>query len=186
MKSMTTVSLIPHPDFPGPATCRIDVEYDWSSAVGLTLRYRLADGLDQLRIPKVHPCPERRDELWRHTCLELFMARKGEEAYREFNFSPSGDWACYSFDGYRAGMRAPAMDRTCVPKVEQRSGALVLSVTLPPELICPHAADRTPFCLAFTAVLETRDGRHHYWALRHAPGKPDFHHRDGFILTLVR
>ena len=26
-------------------------------------------------------------------------------AYREFNFSPSGAWAAYEFDDYRAGMR---------------------------------------------------------------------------------
>ena len=185
MKSMTIVSLIAHPDFPGPATCRIEVEYDWSSTVGLTLRYRLAGGLDQLMIPEVNPYPERRDELWRHTCLELFMAREGEAAYREFNFSPSGDWACYAFDGYRAGMRAPAMDRGLVLEAEQQPESLALAVTLPPELMCSSAADRTPLCLAFTAVLETRAGRHHYWALRHAPGKPDFHHRDCFIVTLV-
>jgi hypothetical protein len=38
--------------------------------------------------------------------------------------------------------------------------------------------------LGFTAVIEDRDGRLSYWALRHPPGKPDFHHADSFALKL--
>ena len=185
MRSMTSVSLIPHPDSPGSTTCRVEVDYGWSAEAGLTLRYRLAGGLDLLMIPEAQPHPERRDELWRHTCFEMFIAREGETAYREFNFSPSGDWACYAFDDYRAGMRAPAMERTWAAKVERGVGSLVLAVTLPPKLIFPHDADGRPLCLGLTAVLEARAGRHDYWALQHPPGRPDFHHRDGFVLTLV-
>jgi hypothetical protein len=33
-------------------------------------------------------------------------------------------------------------------------------------------------------VIEEIDGALSYWALRHAPGKPDFHHRDAFALEL--
>jgi hypothetical protein len=35
------------------------------------------------------------------------------------------------------------------------------------------------------AVIEDEHGRLSYWALRHAPGKPDFHRRDGFALELA-
>ena len=35
--------------------------------------------------------------------LRALPARRASEAYREFNFSPSGDWAAYRFDGYRDG-----------------------------------------------------------------------------------
>ena len=185
MKPMTSVSLIPHPDSLGLPTCRLEVDYRWSAEAGLTLCYRLVGELHLLVIPEAQPQPQRSDELWRHTCFEMFIAREGESAYREFNFSPSGNWACYAFDGYRAGMRAPVMDRPLVAHVEQGVGALDLAVTLPSELICPNVADRTPFCLGLTAVLEARAGRHGYWALQHPPGKPDFHHRDGFVLTLV-
>jgi hypothetical protein len=38
--------------------------------------------------------------------------------------------------------------------------------------------------LALTAVVEDARGRLSYWALRHPPGRPDFHHRDGFALVL--
>jgi hypothetical protein len=35
-----------------------------------------------------------------------------------------------------------------------------------------------------SAVVETLDGALSYWALRHPPGKPDFHHADSFALEL--
>ena len=38
--------------------------------------------------------------------------------------------------------------------------------------------------IAAAAVLEDETGTLSYWALRHAPGKPDFHHADGFLLEL--
>jgi len=44
--------------------------------------------------------------------------------------------------------------------------------------------DLWPISLGLSAVLEDRDGGFSYWALVHPPGKPDFHHRDCFALTL--
>jgi hypothetical protein len=38
--------------------------------------------------------------------------------------------------------------------------------------------------LALSAVIEERGGQRSYWALRHPPGPPDFHHPDGFALLL--
>ena len=38
--------------------------------------------------------------------------------------------------------------------------------------------------LAVTAVVEDDSGNLTYWALKHAAGKPDFHHQDGFVLEL--
>jgi hypothetical protein len=35
-----------------------------------------------------------------------------------------------------------------------------------------------------SAVIEENSGAKSYWALKHPPGKPDFHHADGFDLTL--
>jgi hypothetical protein len=52
-----------------------------------------------------------------------------------------------------------------------------------PELVDP-AAGRT-LKLALTTVIEDDSGTLSYWALKHAPGKPDFHHPDGFVLELT-
>ena len=40
--------------------------------------------------------------------------------------------------------------------------------------------------LGLSAVVEDADGGLSYWALRHPPGKPDFHHTDAFALQLVQ
>jgi hypothetical protein len=48
--------------------------------------------------------PRRADELWRHTCCELFLAERGRAGYHEFNFAPSTEWAIYRFQAYREGM----------------------------------------------------------------------------------
>jgi hypothetical protein len=38
--------------------------------------------------------------------------------------------------------------------------------------------------LGLAAVIEELDGARSYWALRHAPGAPDFHHVEGLALRL--
>ena len=38
--------------------------------------------------------------------------------------------------------------------------------------------------VALAAVVEDATGDLSYWSLRHAAGKPDFHHSDGFVLEL--
>jgi hypothetical protein len=39
--------------------------------------------------------------------------------------------------------------------------------------------------IALAAVIEDENGRLSYWGLRHPPGKPDFHHPDGFALEVT-
>ena len=46
--------------------------------------------------------------------------------------------------------------------------------------IAPHAR----LSLALSAVIEEEDGTISYWALKHPPGKPDFHHPDAFALEI--
>ena len=36
--------------------------------------------------------------------------------------------------------------------------------------------------LGLSAVIENLSGSLSYWALKHPPGKPDFHHADAFAL----
>src|ERR1019366_4823177 len=40
--------------------------------------------------------------------------------------------------------------------------------------------------IALAAVIEDENGRLSYWGLRHPPGKPDFHHPNGFALEVAR
>lgn len=118
--------------------------------------------------------PGKTDGLWRHTCCELFLKPAGE-GYLEFNFSPSTQWAAYQFDRYREGMR----DASCVPRlaVELSRTSLMLGIEIDIDEAVAYSA-------GLSAVIETKDGAKSYWALRHPPGKPDFHHPDCFALKL--
>ena len=41
-----------------------------------------------------------------------------------------------------------------------------------------------PLRLGLCAVIEEESGVLSYWALKHRPGRPDFHHPDGFVLEI--
>lgn len=167
-------SLVRHPDTPCDAVTEILVDLERPRPDRLRLSYHLRGRIAGLRLPDP-AAPTRTDELWRHTCLEAFV-RAGGQAYLEFNLSPSGQWAAYAFDGYRAGMRdfAPMDDPGIV--TAQDDGALVLTATTP--------APPSALALGLCAVIEEADGRKSYWALRHPEGKPDFHHPDCFALEI--
>ena len=53
-----------------------------------------------------------------------------------------------------------------------------------PGLTASEIKDRK-MRLAVSAVMQSEQGVISYWALAHPPGKPDFHHRDGFALRLA-
>src|SRR5688572_26316236 len=61
----------------------------------LIVYYSLTGDISSVSLPEKSATPRRKDELWRHTCFEFFLAIKDQPAYWEFNFSPSGDWNVY-------------------------------------------------------------------------------------------
>ena len=123
--------------------------------------------------------PARTDGLWNATCFELFL-RPGEGAgYFEFNFSPSTQWAAYSFDAYRQGRRELPLSVAPHIEFEDDEARYVLEADV--DL---SALPNTDLRMGISAVIEEQDGRKSYWALAHPPGKPDFHHPDCFVLEL--
>jgi len=183
LPSAATFTLQPHPAQPAP-----DIVIDGQvvhDADGLHIDYAVRGDLGRLRLPAaagvcVHPV----DGLWRHTCLELFVAGDAPGAYREFNFSPSGQWASYAFSAYR--------------ERDENGERAVPVVLVPPRLVWRRDAD----CLHLHATLDTRvlpaghrrfgpaavieavDGDCSYWALHHRSPQPDFHRDDTFTLRL--
>jgi hypothetical protein len=149
-------------------------------AIGFT--FAVAGDVTRLRIPPPSR-PRRTDRLWEHTCFEAFIAAKGRPEYRELNFAPSGEWAAYAFRRYREG--AP-LATELAPDIVVRKDAARLQLDAVVRLadLVP-GKDRWPLRLALSAVLEDDSGVLTYWALKHPPGKPDFHQRDGFTLELA-
>jgi hypothetical protein len=175
-----TVRLTPHPDTPCEALDRIEVEVSRPRPQGLALRFEGTGDISRLVLP-AWVRRSRADELWRSTCFEAFIA-DGRGGYHEFNLSPSGQWAAYGFSGYRLGMEPHA-------GVELRDLArggdgttFTLAATLDLDRL-GLPVDR-PWRLGLSAVIEEASGAKSYWALAHAPGKPDFHHPDAFALDL--
>ena len=170
--AMHAVALAPHPSTPGAAVRSLAVEVRRGPR-DLSLRYVLTADLGRLRIAEPRPAA-RVDGLWRHTCFELFVALGGA-AYREFNFSPSGEWAAYAFAAYRAGglpLDCPPPEIHC----QRGEEALVVETRV--------AAPEGPLRLGLCAVVEDAAETLSYWAIRHAAAKPDFHDRTSFTLAL--
>lgn len=177
---MQAHKLTSHPNTPFPAITAIEVSASFTPTGALTLTYTLTANLPQLRIPET-TTPSRANDLWRHTCFESFLQGDDAPAYREFNFSPSGQWQAYAFTAYRQGgplepAPAPTLERTDL------AGQLTLTCSLPAGALPKGRQLR----LGLAAVMETVDGGLSYWSLRHPPGTPDFHHTHGFALTLHR
>ena len=167
-------SLVPHPDSPAGPVRTLQVKAE-RQGTALALHYVLDGRLSEILLPP-RAKSARADELWKHTCFEAFVRVPGDEAYWEFNLAPSTQWAAYGFTSYR---KRGADPQTAPPRIEIRTAPrLELSTRLDLSLL------KGPWQVALSAVVEGRDGQRAYWALKHPPGGPDFHHSAGFVLDL--
>lgn len=178
---MRSATLSSHPKVASNAAERVEVAIDRSAGGALTLSYVVTGRIADLVIPP-RAAPTRMDELWRHTCFEVFLRAPGGEGYYEFNLSPSSEWAAYAFSGYRERAADPP---TPAPFIDAEGGRtrFELRATLDASGLAglpPTSAWR----VGLSAVLEAADGTRAYWALAHPPGQPDFHHADAFALIL--
>lgn len=173
--------LVPYPSATPAAVGSIEVEVRFTPAGELSLAYRMGGDQAGLRIPEPLP-PGPADGLWEHTCFEAFIAAGDDPAYREFNFSPSGQWAAYAFSGYRQRDESVAVPAAPRIALGYAAGCLELEALVPPSLLPPGNAG---YRLGLTAVIEAADGAKTYWALAHPGPRPDFHLRDAFLLDLA-
>jgi len=177
------LTLIHHPETPPghpPFKVWASVEHAASFGVMATTNIWFGIGAPASRfiIPQGEE-PSRKDGLWRTTCFEAFLRPAGENAYQEWNFAPSGDWAAYDFAGYREGMAEADVGSPPYIRMEDNLTwwALGATIAVPAE---------PKWVLGLSAVLEERDGTKSYWALAHPPGdKPDFHAPDCFVARLA-
>jgi hypothetical protein len=148
-----------------------------TQAFGNAARSRLS-GRRRYRADRAAEARARADDLWKHTCFEAFIS--AGQGYGEINLSPSGQWAAYSFDGYRSGMAVREGFEPLFAE-DHRADA---SYDLIAELDLTDLPSNSDWSIGLSAVIELTDGRRCFWALRHAPGPPDFHHPDAFALNL--
>lgn len=168
--------LIRHPETPSAAVDRIEVAVARPQPGVLALRYTVAGRIAQIKLaPQSEPL--RTDALWQTTCFEAFVETTPGAGYYEFNLSPSTRWGAYHFTEYRDGM---ALAELAPPAII--TGANATHIDVDALIYLPTSTE--PWRLALSAVIEETNGAKSYWALKHPPGKPDFHHADGFTLEL--
>ena len=181
-ETRTTLKLQCHPATPAGVPLVLSVAVSVTS-IGLQLVYEVAGHCTTLRIPPATQVRGPTDGLWRNTCLEAFVAVEGDSAYREFNFSPSGQWAIYSFasERVRTSLNVDAAMQPS-PHVHSSSEQLTLTAHLPWTALPPRGSVLN---VALSAVMEEANGQLSYWALQHPCAQPDFHHPAGRSLRLA-
>jgi hypothetical protein len=177
-----SVTLVRHPESRSEAVRNVAARLCREPGGTLAITYSIEGDLTRLRVPPAQP-PRIAHELWQHTCCECFIAVKGLPDYHEFNFAPSGEWCAYAFAKYRDG--GPLADEALNPRIAVHSSAGKLELDASISLVRLSAMHpRQRLSLAISAVVEDEQGGLAYWALKHPPGKPDFHHPDAFALEL--
>ena len=148
----------------------------------LELTYHLDGDISRIRIPSP-TTPGAGTQLWQHTCFEAFIALEELDAYHEFNFAPSGEWAVQAFRGYRDAVR---LDNTIPPMhiaVRATDQLLELETSIRFESLSANYANSV-LRLGLSAVVEAGDGTLSYWALQHNAARPDFHDANTYALRL--
>lgn len=177
----TRVPLTCHAGQPCPAVFNLEASIALQDR-GLLIDFHLQGAIPDIELPvRRQDVQGPTDGLWEHTCMEAFISTPTDPAYREFNFSPSGDWAAYAFSDYRC--RNACWKPTAIPQSSTQSDGKRfwhMQILLPPETLPKSGV----FQAGLSAVIETRDGLRAYWALRHATTQPDFHDRSGFCLNI--
>ena len=155
-------------EFNSNAIVTTDIEVN---ANNLMLRYSIA--VTQGLVWPEFTALERKDELWKSTCLELFLSSPDDRSYLEINLSPCGAWNSYSFSSYRQGMKT-APDAELVEFRVESPGVITASFFIP----------RLPDPVLFgpATILADKDGNLRYFSTKHGE-TPDFHDREHHVLV---
>ena len=176
-------ALQPHSDSPRLPVDSLTAEVRRKPGEKLELVYRLTGDLEALLVPELSN-PSRADELWKHTCFEIFILKAEAPGYVEFNFAPTGQWAAYSFRSRRSGMRN--IDGVSVAPIGTMmfGRQFVLKAELDLSGVDGLPPMDAPWRAAISTVIEAADERKAYWAVQHPEGNPDFHAPEGFVIDL--
>jgi hypothetical protein len=173
---MQTFRLIPYPTGELPEiqiTGEIDRMED-----RLSIRYAIHGEVNDILLP-ASAIPARKDDLWKATCFEFFLAIPGLPEYWEFNMSPSGGWNVYHMDAYRGIGFREEPSFTQLPFEFQKDDGCLLDISI--DLASIIRLEQS-LQIGVTAIIQTKNGSETHWALAHPGKQADFHLRESFIL----
>lgn len=145
--------------------------------LSLEFEFKSTSKLDELfSYQKEITTNKRQDNLWQHTCFEIFLKQKNTDSYYEYNFSPSGAWNAYRFESERRGMKELAtQEKPIIENFLDSTKKYKVSLNIK-NLDIPLEELLVSIC----AVIETPT-EHQYFSTKHTSNKPDFHKQDSFI-----
>ncbi len=148
----------------------------------IILRYLLAGNTEDIFLPPRTLSSSRKDELWKTTCFEFFLAIQDQPQYWEFNLSPSGGWNAYRMDAYR---RVGFREETSIQRLEldTQTNADIIFLNAVADLH-PIVRESQLLEVGVTAIIQTKDKYETYWALLHPASQADFHRRESFLCSL--
>lgn len=158
-------------------TISVQAELFQTSPEHILVEFLISGALENIVWPASQIVEARLDELWKTTCLEVFVSAglAPSDPYLEVNCSPNGNWNAYSFSSYRQGMARPA---NITVRLKERSSQhnearfrVEISSTQP--LLASH--------LGLSAVIEFSTGEKSYFALKHPAAQADFHDKNGWV-----
>ena len=170
------------PFSPPPSPFSIIVDCDLKENQ-LRVHFALTGDINSLNLPKPSKSPQRIDGLYHHTCLEIFLKRGTQ--YLECNFSFSGDWCLFLFDGYRKKSLLEAELDSKIFNIDHisrsdKEASLKVSLLLNNLNFLKGQENQ----IGLSAILEHPKEILSYWALSHVAEKPDFHRSESFIVKL--
>jgi hypothetical protein len=172
-----------HPDTACTAITKIEVQLKRHPLDQLELHYFAFGDVRVVDWP-VPSEGKRADMLWEKSCFECFVRRSDWPVYHEFNLATSKEWAAYRFADYRSGMQLARLASNPDIRTRPTAKTQVLQARLDLSALAGLPGD-ADWEVALSAIIVERNGSKSYWALKHPPGKPDFHHPDCFAFTLA-
>lgn len=118
---------------------------------------------------------ERKPDLWKSSCFEVFLKESFSSRYREWNFSFNGHWDYIDFEDYRR--KGIQRDLIMKPKIQWTQSALELQG----DLKIPVSENKIRIGIA--SILKS-SSETSYWSLGHFQEKPDFHDVGSFCVII--
>jgi hypothetical protein len=148
----------------------------------LSIQYVVRGDIENILFSALTDSPARKDDLWRATCFEFFIAVKDQPQYWEFNMSPSSNWNVYAMDAYRQINMRDETAFTQLPfEFRKNNNEITLDISVD---LNPIIQLETILELGIATIIQTNGGNESYWALAHPGPQADFHLRNSFTLVV--
>jgi len=120
---------------------------------------------------------KRKDNLWKSTCFELFLASKTNKKYLELNISPSLDFNIYKFSDYRLGMKNENNLEILEINRKKEDNYFALNFIIRKKTIF----NIKDIIFNISAIIKYSNDKSMYYAINHDEKKPDFHKKENFV-----